>query len=96
MAHKKAGGSTQLGRDSNPQYLGTKVGDGQKVQAGEVLVRQRGTPLYAGKNVKRGKDDTLYALIAGLVKFTKQKSFRFNGTLKKRTFVNVRSTPQSS
>lgn len=89
MAHKKAGGSTHLGRDSNPQYLGTKVGDGQKVNAGEVLVRQRGTPLFAGKNVKRGKDDTLYSMIAGIVKFTQQKRFRFNGALKKRKFVHV-------
>lgn len=91
MAHKKAGGSTHLGRDSNPQYLGTKVGDGQKVRAGQVLVRQRGTPLFAGKNVKCGKDDTLYAVLCGIVKFTMQKRFRFNGSLKKRKFVNVLS-----
>ena len=60
MSHKKAGGSTRLGRDSNPQYLGAKVGDGQFVHSGAVLVRQRGTRIHPGKNVNKGKDDTLY------------------------------------
>jgi len=89
MAHKKAGGSTRLGRDSNPQYLGTKTGDGQAVRPGQVLVRQRGTKIYPGKNVKRGGDDTLYALIAGIVKFTTKKVKRFDGSLKKRRFANI-------
>ena len=73
MAHKKAGGSTRLGRDSNPQYLGTKVGDGQSVKSGMVLIRQRGTKIHPGKNVKKGKDDTLYALTPGLVEFQGRK-----------------------
>ncbi|PIT86207.1 MAG: 50S ribosomal protein L27 [Candidatus Magasanikbacteria bacterium CG10_big_fil_rev_8_21_14_0_10_43_6] len=89
MAHKKAGGSTRLGRDSNPQYLGTKTGDGQMVKAGMVLVRQRGTKIHPGKNVKKGKDDTLYAHVAGAVKFTRKKMPKFDGTLKTTTFVNV-------
>jgi large subunit ribosomal protein L27 len=89
MAHKKAGGSTRLGRDSNPQYLGTKVGDGQTVRAGMVLVRQRGTKIHPGKNVRRGADDTLYAGIMGIVKFTRKKRTRFDGSLKTTAFANV-------
>ena len=89
MAHKKAGGSTRLGRDSQPKYLGTKVGDGQTVSAGAVLVRQRGTKIHVGENVRKGKDDTLYAAIAGKVKFTSRKRTRFDGSLKKTTFANI-------
>ena len=89
MAHKKAGGSTRLGRDSNPQYLGTKIGDGQPVQAGMIIVRQRGTRKHQGKNVKKGKDDTLYAHTAGTVKFSKKKMTKFNGTMKLTRFANV-------
>ncbi len=89
MAHKKAGGSTRLGRDSNPQYLGTKVGDGQTVKNGQIIVRQRGTKIHPGKNVKRGKDDTLFALVAGVVKFTQKKRKRFDGSLKLAKFANV-------
>ncbi|PIR74437.1 MAG: 50S ribosomal protein L27 [Candidatus Magasanikbacteria bacterium CG10_big_fil_rev_8_21_14_0_10_47_10] len=89
MAHKKAGGSTRLGRDSQPQYLGTKVGDGQTVKAGMVLVRQRGTRIHPGKHVEKGKDDTLYAMIAGIVKFTQRKRMRFDGKLKPAKFVNI-------
>jgi large subunit ribosomal protein L27 len=92
MAHKKAGGSTRLGRDSNPQYLGTKVGDGQSVKAGMILVRQRGTKIHPGKNVRCGKDDTLYAVIAGIVKFTTKKRLRFDGSLKTATYANIIST----
>ena len=89
MAHKKAGGSTRLGRDSRPQYLGTKVGDGERVRPGMVLVRQRGTVIYPGKNVRRGKDDTLYAATAGVVKFTSRKRRRFDRSLVPTTFVNI-------
>lgn len=89
MAHKKAGGSTRLGRDSNPQYLGTKVGDGETVNAGQVLVRQRGTRIHPGKNVQRGKDDTLFSLIPGKVKFTSRKRTRFDGELKMSKFVSI-------
>ncbi len=69
MAHKKGQGSTRNGRDSNAQRLGTKVGDGQQVTGGTILVRQRGTHFKAGKNVQRGGDDTLFATSTGQVKF---------------------------
>lgn len=89
MAHKKAGGSTRLGRDSNPKYLGTKVGDGETVRVGRILIRQRGTKIHPGKNVKRGKDDTLFAVADGVVKFTTKKRVRFDGALKATKYVNV-------
>ncbi len=69
MAHKKAGGSTRNGRDSNPKYLGVKRFGGQFVNAGEILVRQRGTPFHAGEGVGLGRDHTLFAKMTGLVKF---------------------------
>jgi large subunit ribosomal protein L27 len=69
MAHKKAGSSSKNGRDSNPQYLGVKRFGGQAVNAGEILVRQRGTKFHPGANVGIGKDDTLFALSAGAVEF---------------------------
>ena len=69
MAHKKGQGSSRNGRDSNAKRLGTKVGDGQQVTAGTILIRQRGTRFKPGTNVKRGGDDTLFATSAGEVKF---------------------------
>ena len=69
MAHKKAGGSTRNGRDSNPKMLGVKRFGGQHVEAGTIIIRQRGTRVRAGKNVGVGKDHTLYALVAGKVAF---------------------------
>jgi large subunit ribosomal protein L27 len=69
MAHKKAGGSSRNGRDSNSQRLGVKRFAGELVSGGSILVRQRGTPLKAGKNVGRGKDDTLFAMVQGTVVF---------------------------
>ena len=69
MAHKKGASSTRNGRDSNAQYLGVKRFGGQQVNAGEILVRQRGTHFHPGANVGRGKDDTLFALSAGAVEF---------------------------
>ena len=69
MAHKKGVGSTRNGRDSNPQYLGVKKFGGQQVVAGNILVRQRGTKFHPGRNVRRGRDDTLFALVDGVVKF---------------------------
>ncbi|OUO46423.1 50S ribosomal protein L27 [Olsenella sp. An285] len=71
MAHKKGLGSSRNGRDSHAQRLGTKRYGGQFVKAGEVLVRQRGTHIHPGDNVGIGKDDTLFALTAGTVEFTK-------------------------
>lgn len=69
MAHKKAGGSTRNGRDSNPKYLGVKRYGGEQVNAGNILVRQRGTRFHAGANVGVGRDHTLFALSDGQVKF---------------------------
>lgn len=69
FAHKKGMGSTKNGRDSESKRLGAKKGDGQHVLAGNILVRQRGTKIHPGVNVKRGSDDTLFALIDGRVKF---------------------------
>ncbi len=69
MAHKKGLGSSRNGRDSNSQRLGVKRFDGQFVPGGSILVRQRGTPLKPGSNVGRGKDDTLFAKVSGVVKF---------------------------
>ena len=76
MAHKKAGGSTRNGRDSNPKYLGIKRYGGQIVKAGEIIIRQRGTRFHAGMNVGKGKDHTLYAKIAGKVIFLVQGKLR--------------------
>ena len=69
MAHKKGVGSSRNGRDSNPQYLGVKTFGGQSVTAGSILVRQRGTKFHPGKNVKRASDDSLFAMVDGVVKF---------------------------
>ena len=71
MAHKKGQGSTRNGRDSQSKRLGVKVGSGEVVKAGSILVRQRGTKWHPGKNVGRGNDDTLFALVEGLVRFRK-------------------------
>jgi large subunit ribosomal protein L27 len=72
MAHKKAGGSTRNGRDSNPKYLGVKRFGGQHVLAGNIIIRQRGTNTHPGENVGMGRDHTLYALEEGFVKFSKR------------------------
>ena len=72
MAHKKAGGSTRNGRDSNPKYLGVKRYGGQAVVAGNILIRQRGTNTHPGAGVGMGKDHTLYALVDGVVRFAKK------------------------
>ena len=69
MAHKKGASSSRNGRDSNPQYLGVKKYGGQSVVAGNIIVRQRGTKFHPGQNVGLGKDDTLFALADGTVKF---------------------------
>ena len=80
MAHKKGQGSTKNGRDSNAQYRGVKVWGGQVVQAGSIIIRQRGTKFHPGFNVGRGGDDTLFALVPGHVEF---------GTRRGRKVVNV-------
>lgn len=76
MAHKKGVGSSRNGRDSNPQYLGVKKFGGEAVRAGNILVRQRGTRFHPGRNVKRGRDDTLFSVIDGVVKFERRDKKR--------------------
>ena len=76
MAHKKGQGSSRNGRDSNPSYLGLKVADGQSILAGTIILKQRGTKIHPGKNVSKGKDDTLFSLIDGVVKFERKDKKR--------------------
>lgn len=89
MAHRKAGGTAKNLRDSNPKYLGTKLADGQKAQPGDVIVRQRGTPILPGTNVGLGKDHTLFALKSGTVKFGSKRKTSFNGKTQVKKVVNV-------
>ncbi len=89
MAHRKAGGTAKNLRDSNPKYLGTKLADGQKAQAGSIIIRQRGTPIMAGKNVSMGKDHTLFALKDGIVKFGTKRKTSFNNKTQVKKVVNV-------
>lgn len=89
MSHKKAGGSTAYGRDSQAQRLGVKRYEGQIVRAGNILIRQRGSKIRAGQNVMMGKDDTIFSIIDGIVKFTEKKVKKFNNHLVKTKFVHV-------
>jgi large subunit ribosomal protein L27 len=91
MSHKKAGGSTSNLRDSKGQRLGVKIFGGQKAKAGSIIVRQRGTRYFAGKGVKRSHDDTMFALVAGIVEFKKKAKLGYDNKLKKRVEVNVRT-----
>ena len=91
MAKTKAKGSSRLGRDSNPKYLGVKLFEGQPAKIGSIIIRQRGTKFLPGKNVKRGKDDTLYAVKKGLVFFTTKKKNKFDGSKKVVKVVNVKA-----
>jgi len=89
MAHTKSGGSTRLGRDSAAQRLGIKITAGQEVKTGMIIVRQRGTKYLLGKNVKKGSDDTIYAMKDGLVKFSSKSKKLFNGTKRVAKVVSV-------
>lgn len=89
MATRKAGGSTALGRDSISKRLGVKIYGGQWAGIGNILVRQRGTKFHPGENVKRGEDDTLFALATGTVQFVTRKVKAFTGKLVNRTYVSV-------
>lgn len=89
MAQTKSGGSTKLGRDSAAKRLGLKVADGQTVKTGNVLIRQRGTKWYPGKNTDLGEDDTIFSLKDGVVKFTTERKKTFTGKLKKISVINV-------
>jgi len=87
MAHKKAGGSTRNGRDSNPKYLGVKRYGGESVLAGNILVRQRGNKWHAGDNVGTGRDYTLFALVDGNVEFKKTRE---------RTIIGIRPLAEAA
>jgi len=89
MAHRKAGGSTQYGRDSISKRLGVKIFGSEKANAGNIIVRQKGTKFHPGKNVGRGENDTLYALTKGVVEFSKKKVKAFTGKIVKRRFVSI-------
>ncbi|MDO8663610.1 MAG: 50S ribosomal protein L27 [Candidatus Wildermuthbacteria bacterium] len=90
MAKTKAGGGTRLGRDSQPKYLGIKLYAGETAKTGQVLIRQRGTKVLAGKNVKRGGDDTLYSMKEGVVHFTTRRKRGFNNSQRLVKVVNVK------
>lgn len=89
MAHRKAGGSTRLGRDSISKRLGVKIYGSEKAQVGSIIVRQRGTKIHPGENVKLGEDDTIYSTAIGTVQFMDKKVKDFTGKLKTRKFVSV-------
>lgn len=89
MASTKAGGSAKNLNSSNPKYLGVKLADGQPARPGMVIVRQRGTKIEAGKNVKVGKDHTLYAMITGKVTFRDRRKTNFDGKVVRKKVVDV-------
>lgn len=89
MAHKKAGGSTALGRDSVSKRLGVKVFGDQRIGKGEIIVRQKGSKFAAGKNVSMGGDSTLYSLVDGIVQFQDKMMRKFHGNLRKTRIVSV-------
>ena len=89
MAHKKAAGSTKNLRDSNPKYLGVKLGDGQTAKVGSIIIRQRGTVTLPGKNVSMGKDHTIFSIKAGKVKFASKRKTHFDGSIKRFPTVSV-------
>lgn len=94
MAHKKAGGSTALGRDSQGQRLGVKLTHGAYAKAGAIIVRQRGTRVFPGAHVARASDDTLFAQTAGIVQFSRRTRQNFHGA--RRTVVRASINPEHS
>ncbi len=90
MATKKAGGTAKNLRDSNPKYLGIKLGDGSPVWVGQIIVRQRGTRYLAGPHVGIGKDHTLFALKNGLVTFSQRRKTNFAGEHRQATTVSIK------
>ena len=89
MAKTKAAGATKLGRDSLPKYLGVKLYEGEKVRPGQIIVRQRGSKFLPGKNVRMGRDDTLYSAKEGVVRFTTKNKTRFDGSKRIAKVVSV-------
>jgi large subunit ribosomal protein L27 len=90
MAHTKAKGSTQLGRDSKSKRLGVKIFGNQKAKNGQIIVRQRGTKYIAGENAKTGKDHTIFASTDGIVQFKKINKKTFSGKTKKRQLISIK------
>ncbi len=89
MATTKATGATKLGRDSRPKYLGVKLYAGETTKPGSIIIRQRGTKFLAGKNVRQGRDDTLYAIKQGVVRFTTKRKKGFDNSQRIVKIVNV-------
>ena len=89
MATTKSSGTTRLGRDSESKRLGVKIHDGEKADAGNVIIKQRGSKYLPGDNVKKGDDDTLYAAKEGVVKFSSKTKTRFDGNTRKVKVVKV-------
>lgn len=89
MAHTKAAGTARLGRDSQPKYLGVKLYEGETANTGQIILRQRGSKFIAGKNVRRGKDDTLYAAVKGVVKFSTKRKTKFDNSQRLVKIVNI-------
>ena len=89
MAHKKATGSTKNGRDSGPRYLGVKVNNGELIKTGQIILRQKGRDVLAGKNVSVGKDHTLFAVKDGMVEFKTARKTNFDSTITRKSIVNV-------
>ena len=89
MAHKKAGGSTDNGRDSNSKRRGVKLYGGQIARPGNIIIRQKGTKWFPGKGVSMGKDFTIFAMKEGVVSFTTKRQEKFNGQTHYDTIVNV-------
>jgi len=89
MAHTKAKGTSKLGRDSRAKRLGVKMFGGQTIEAGQIIVRQRGSKFYSGEGTAMGADDTLYAKVAGKVNFKKTQVMKFTGSKGNKTIVSV-------
>ncbi len=89
MSHKKAGGSSKNGRDSNAKRLGVKLYGGQAATAGNIIVRQKGNKVHAGENVGTGKDFTLFALKTGVVKFTEKRQKKYDGRIYRDRLVHI-------
>ncbi|MEK7082373.1 MAG: 50S ribosomal protein L27 [Patescibacteria group bacterium] len=96
MAHTKSAGSSKYGRDSQPKYLGVKKSDGMAVRPGNILIRQRGGKFIAGTGVRRGGDDTLYAVSTGIVRFHTVRKGRFDGSWRHAKSVSIAAAPAAA
>jgi len=91
MSKTKAAGTSRLGRDSQPKYLGIKLFAGEKAKIGSIIVRQRGSKFVPGENTRKGKDDTVYAVKEGVVSFSTKQKKHFDGSSKKVKLVHVKN-----